>query len=264
MGCNKQPLPKAPTIINKKLFLKNNRILVAAHRGAHQHYPENSIKALHEAIRIGVDIVEIDIRETKDGKLILMHDDTINRTTSGSGQISNINYKELTKYSLIDHHGSNKNQRIPLLETILKIAKNKIILDLDHKAGSLNSLIQIVNKYEMWDQVIFFRDEINYFEKIKKQQDNPIMMLRVKKKKDFSSIKNNMDFPIIHISHGHLKNIKNVKNYIWINTLSFEDKMPKFIRRFLLKRLIYKGVDIIQTDKPKWLLKYLRQKKLHH
>jgi glycerophosphoryl diester phosphodiesterase len=66
--------------IIKQLQNPNGRVLVVAHRGDWRNAPENSIQAIHNAIAMGVDIVEIDIHKTKDGQLVLMHDETIDRT----------------------------------------------------------------------------------------------------------------------------------------------------------------------------------------
>ena len=60
---------------------KNDQIIVIAHRGNWHNAPENSLQAIQNSIEMGVDMVEIDIRETKDGKLVLMHDQSIDRTT---------------------------------------------------------------------------------------------------------------------------------------------------------------------------------------
>lgn len=75
--------------IRNKLFDQNSKqVLVAAHRGDWRYAPENSMAAIENAIKMGVDIVEIDIQKTKDGKLILMHDGTLDRTTTGKGKIA--------------------------------------------------------------------------------------------------------------------------------------------------------------------------------
>ena len=63
----------------------NKEIMVIAHRGDWRNAPENSIQAIKSCIDMGVDMVEIDVRETKDGHLVLMHDETIDRTTNASG-----------------------------------------------------------------------------------------------------------------------------------------------------------------------------------
>lgn len=65
----------------------SKNVMVVAHRGAWRLAPENSIAAIEECIEMGVDIVEIDVRKTKDQQLIVMHDGTIDRTTNGSGKI---------------------------------------------------------------------------------------------------------------------------------------------------------------------------------
>ena len=66
----------------------NNYVLVAAHRGDWRNAPENSIQAIKNCIEMGVDMVEIDVRMTKDSALVLMHDNTIDRTTTGEGKVS--------------------------------------------------------------------------------------------------------------------------------------------------------------------------------
>ena len=77
-------------------ILKSNKpdyIFVVAHRGDWRHAPENSIAAIKSAISIGADMVEIDIQKTKDGDFVLMHDNSIDRTTNGKGYVSNYTIK---------------------------------------------------------------------------------------------------------------------------------------------------------------------------
>ena len=71
--------------LRKKLLDPNGEVMVASHRAAHAKYPENSIDAIREAIRLQVDIIEIDVKVSKDGVPFLMHDRTMNRTTNGKG-----------------------------------------------------------------------------------------------------------------------------------------------------------------------------------
>ncbi|WP_367211021.1 glycerophosphodiester phosphodiesterase family protein [Sphingobacterium sp. R2] len=79
----------------KKLNQKS--VHIAAHRGAHLKQPENSIAAIEEAIRQGASVVEVDVRASKDGVLVLMHDKTVNRTTTGQGEVAKHTYAELQK-----------------------------------------------------------------------------------------------------------------------------------------------------------------------
>src|SRR5215218_7165785 len=69
--------------LRRKLLDPNGDVLVAAHRAAHAKYPENSIDAIREAVRLNVDIIEIDVKVSKDGVPFLMHDRTMDRTTNG-------------------------------------------------------------------------------------------------------------------------------------------------------------------------------------
>ena len=75
-------------------------VLVIAHRGAHKTVPENTIASLEKAIELGVDYVELDVRRTKDGVLILMHDASINRMTNGKGKIEDLTYDEIHKFDI--------------------------------------------------------------------------------------------------------------------------------------------------------------------
>lgn len=74
---------------------ENKEIIVVAHRGDWRHAPENSLQAIKNCIDMGVDMVEIDIRKTKDGQLVLMHDGTVDRTTNGKGRVSDLTLESL-------------------------------------------------------------------------------------------------------------------------------------------------------------------------
>ena len=74
-----------------------NKIVVIAHRGNHIKVPENTIASTKEAIRVGADYVEVDLRTTKDGHLVALHDATVDRTTNGKGKISEKNWSEIKK-----------------------------------------------------------------------------------------------------------------------------------------------------------------------
>lgn len=79
--------------IRKELFNPaSGKVLVAAHRGDWRNACENSLEAIENAVQMGVDIVEVDLARTKDGHLILLHDNTLDRTTTGKGNRKNIRW----------------------------------------------------------------------------------------------------------------------------------------------------------------------------
>ncbi len=132
---------KNETIVKSKLVevfraSNNNYPNISVHRGGKDiyNYPENcleTIKYINDSISA---IFEIDVAQTKDNQLVLMHDNSINRTTTGSGLVRKKTYKELNKYSLIDDFGNKSDYKIPLFTDVLKwCKKNNVILTVDIK-----------------------------------------------------------------------------------------------------------------------------------
>ena len=87
-------------ILTKLQTCDESTVLVAAHRGDWRNYPENSLEGINSAIEMGVDIVELDLQCTKDSVLILMHDNTLDRTTTGKGNVSKYTLDEIRKLNL--------------------------------------------------------------------------------------------------------------------------------------------------------------------
>ena len=109
---------------------------VCAHRGASDTHPENTITAFREAIRLGAQMIEFDVATTSDGKLVLMHDHTIDRTTNGTGRVEEWQLSDLKKLDA----GSWKNSRfegeqIPTLSEALNMMPNNIWLNVHLKSG---------------------------------------------------------------------------------------------------------------------------------
>ena len=78
---------RAEQIRERLLDRELSSVIVVAHRADWRNFPENSLAAIQSAIDMGVDMVELDLQRTRDGKLILMHDDTLDRTTTGRGKV---------------------------------------------------------------------------------------------------------------------------------------------------------------------------------
>ena len=76
-------------------WLREDRPLSVAHRGHSIAYPENTLEAYRKAIELGVEMIECDVNITRDGKLVMMHDPTLNRTTNGTGNVSAATWEEI-------------------------------------------------------------------------------------------------------------------------------------------------------------------------
>jgi len=109
---------------------------ICAHRGASTTHPENTVAALKEAIRLGVHMIEFDVALTKDKKLVLMHDSTLDRTTNGSGAVSDFTLAQLKELDAGSFKGEQfKDIRIPTLQEALDLMPENIWLNVHLKGG---------------------------------------------------------------------------------------------------------------------------------
>ena len=106
-------------------------VLVVSHRGDWRNAPENSLQAFQNCIDMGVDMVELDLKKTKDGELILMHDNTLNRTTNGTGKPEDYTLAELKKLRLKNGAGFLTRHKIPTLRETMLLCKGKILVNVD-------------------------------------------------------------------------------------------------------------------------------------
>lgn len=133
-----------------------------AHRGASQYAPENTMEAFQLAISQGSDGIETDVHLTKDGQLVIMHDERIDRTTDGKGFIKDYTYKTLQTFNANYQHADYPFCHIPLLAELLALVKkNGIYLNIELKTdviqypGIENKVLALVKEYDLLPQVIF-------------------------------------------------------------------------------------------------------------
>ncbi|MCH8028686.1 MAG: glycerophosphodiester phosphodiesterase [Candidatus Dadabacteria bacterium] len=132
----------------------NRSFLNIAHRGASAYEPENTVKAFQRAIEMGCDMVELDVRRSKDDRLIIMHDSTVNRTTNGYGYVRQKTLEELKE---LDAGGGEK---IPTLQEVMDIASGKTGLVIELKEeGTEKAVLELIRKYDCVDKsyVISFK-----------------------------------------------------------------------------------------------------------
>ena len=122
----------------------NTELLTVAHRGASKFAPENTLPAIQIAIDLGMDYVELDIRHTSDGIPVLMHDSTIDRTTSGSGRIDATSLAELRKLDAGSwFHAEFAGTPVPTLEEALELMQGKICALWDPKGTPSAAAIEL-------------------------------------------------------------------------------------------------------------------------
>lgn len=145
---------KIDTILQNLNSCNESSVLVAAHRGDWRNFPENSLAGIKSAIDMGVDIVEVDLQCTKDGQLILMHDNTLNRTTTGKGNISDFTLEEIRQLKLKNGCAIRTIHSVPTLEEALLAVKGKILINLDKADRYFDKVVPILIKTGTTKQVL--------------------------------------------------------------------------------------------------------------
>ena len=133
---------------------KSKYIFVIAHRGDWRNAPENSLQSIEKAIAMKVDMVELDIQPTKDGNFICMHDETLDRTSTGKGTIKNYTTEELKKFVLRSGNGIKTRQPIPTLKEVLNGCKDRILVNIDKGGTYIKEIMPIIKECGMEKQVI--------------------------------------------------------------------------------------------------------------
>lgn len=149
-----------------------NHVYICAHRGltywARQNkYPENSVPVIQKAIELGADMVEIDVRTTKDGKLVVLHDESTkpvtNCTVSGTGAyVQNMTLAQVQALNMRMRGGSSYPKvngdyiHIPTLEQVLSVCRNKIYVTIHIKEADMDAVIDVIKSTGTVDQVCIF------------------------------------------------------------------------------------------------------------
>lgn len=114
-------------------YTRKDGLSVVAHRGGAKLGPENTLKCIRQGMNVGAEWIEIDVHLSADGKIVVCHDPSVDRTTDGSGFISAMNYAELRKLNIVDESGNATGEHLPTLDEVLECIKGKAKLLLEIK-----------------------------------------------------------------------------------------------------------------------------------
>ncbi|MDX9882701.1 MAG: glycerophosphodiester phosphodiesterase family protein [Prolixibacteraceae bacterium] len=130
-------------------YKEDGPIIISGHRGGREtNFPENSIEGLRNVLTQMPAIFEIDPRLTKDGVVVLMHDATLDRTTTGKGKLSDYTWAELQSIRLKDAEGNTTPYKIPTLEKVITWSKGKTIINLDKKDVPMETIAALIKKHK--------------------------------------------------------------------------------------------------------------------
>ena len=124
-------------------------MLKIGHRGAKGYEPENTLIAFEKAINLGVDGIELDVHLSSDNELIVIHDETVDRTTNGKGEVNQLSLKELKALKI------ELTEKIPTLNEVLDVVNKRCFINIELKGiGTAQPVIQLIAHYiseKNWD-----------------------------------------------------------------------------------------------------------------
>jgi glycerophosphoryl diester phosphodiesterase len=235
------------------------RIPVVAHRGAHEEAPENTLAAFRQAIAIGCDYVELDVRETRDGELVLMHDATVDRTTMGTGAIADMDLAAIRRLDAGSKRGERwAGEKVPTFDEALEVCHGKMRVYVDHKAGSPERVLAAIERHGMLEEVVIYGsvENLRAFKKLRPRvwimPDHPrtleVMTALAQDLKPETLDGNLRTWTAEQVEAAHRLGVQ-----VWVDNLGPNDNEEGF------RRAIAMGVDAIQTDHPALLLKLLQE-----
>ncbi len=258
-------------------FLRNDKPLCIAHRGRSAYTPENSFQSFKEAYELGVDVLDADIRLTKDNIPVVFHDKTLDRTTNGKGPVLNYTFEQLQEFDSGYWFEDPKTQDFPfrekgfqiisLIDLFEKFPKVKINLELKDKMSyAPSTLLDTIITAGSEDRVIvgsFRHKQLSRFRDLSVSRQIPtsaspvevlsfLMHLQIFTKRTFCALQVPPNVSILKIAT--YRNIRRAHKrdlavHIW--TINERETM---------RRMLSWGIDGIFTDDPEMLLEELNHR----
>ena len=234
---------------------KHNKKITAvtAHRGFSTAAPENTLAAFQAALDSGADYIELDVQLTKDGELVVFHDDTIDRTTDGSGKLSSFTYDELQQFSAGSWFGKDgefDDQRIPKLSEVLDLIGDDIMINIEIKrhgnvAATAEKVVELINEYGIRSSCYVTSFSYPALKTVKKL-DPKIktgLIANLATSTSYSQLKNidavSMNYIFVNQSVVDTAHLNGKKVFVWTVDRPLE-----------IQQMVNLGVDNIITNRP--------------
>jgi len=223
-----------------------SKVLNIAHRGASALEPENTLKAFKKALELNADMVEIDVRLSKNGHVVVIHDPTVNRTTNGEGYVKEMTLEELKRLD------AGKGERIPTLQEVIEMIKGKIklLIDVKDPPPIEKKIVRIIEDNDMAEDTIIIAYSFPNHTEVKKVKElNP----KIKTAALFNTLPINLQLALnLHADILH------IGNYRYATRELIEEAHKRGLSVIVgttddpeeLRKLIKMGVDGITTNNP--------------
>lgn len=270
-------------------------VLVSSHRSCWAETSENSIDGIQRCIAEGIDIGEIDVRTTRDGALVLMHDATVDRTTDGHGAVAELSLAQIRALHLRTRGGGRDStltpRRVPTLQEALAAARGRIILNLDVKEAGIAPMVAAIMETDSaadvllninpgvdpqqvaWARSLGIAVQTLYFDEKTGAAERSAELERMARQRPTVL---QLIFRQPDVVDAAWQAVKDKPVRILVNTMAndidsgrpmdlagpYLDTVALHAPERIWGKLIEQGVSIIQTDEPQRLLAWLRRRKL--
>lgn len=211
------------------------------HRGARAYEPENTLRSFKKALELGVNAVELDVRVTKDGEVVVIHDAEVERTTNGKGLVNELTLKEIKQLN------TEKDEKIPTLEEALDFLDKKLKVLIELKETGLEAkVLNTVQKKGLEKNVIivsFLEETLRKVRELNEKVETGLINVKNKNQvKSATELKANYLLPFYRFTHtadvqkAHQNGLKVI---VW--TINKPEEVADYTK---------KGVDGITSDTP--------------
>ncbi|MGX9756343.1 glycerophosphodiester phosphodiesterase [Clostridioides difficile] len=236
---------------------------IYAHRGFSGKYPENTILAFKKCLDMDIYGIELDVHKTKDGKIVVIHDETVDRTFNGHGFVKDLTLRKLkTLNSSFEGYQNNKECKIPTLEEVLiLISPTNLILNIELKTDKVNytniekDVLKLILKYNMKNRVLissFNSNSLKNFHKLDPSIKTALLCyLPINNIVEFAKFLGNsyLHPPLILVNESLVKLCH--KNLLGVNVYTVNEEKD-------MLHCLYLNVDGIFTNYPDVALKLLQ------
>lgn len=246
------------------MLKKTKRFLVSCHRGCTERAPENTVAAARDAVRIGADLIECDVRTTADGHLVIMHDSTVDRTTDGFGPISGMTLAQVRRLRIRDtRFASVGTHRVPTLAELVNAVGGRAGFYIDTKDVHPAALKRIIRDPKVIAKSFAY---ISTDEALLWKQHIPELRLMATAPDDVRTPKQLQDFVMkfqLSALDGPLTLTKEqVAAAFELGVVYIPDTLTLSEGPEIWADVIARGAGGIQTDRPTVLTDFLKQRRI--
>ncbi|AXE18455.1 hypothetical protein DR864_12175 [Runella rosea] len=241
------------------LPVSKHKFVVIAHRGNHVNVPENSLASYEEAIKSGADYVEVDIRTSKDGVLVIHHDGTLDRMTNATGEVKAKTFAELSQLQLKSPKPEEATvYRIPTFREVLKLCKNRINIYLDFKDADVAETWKQIQEEGMERQIVVYLNKVPYYKQWRSIAPQMPLMTSL-----LDDVKNPQQLKFF-LGQVKVEVLDNIAEQAMVQTALEEgvavwlDVQSPSEGKDAWDSALSKGVQGVQTDHPEALVNYLK------